>query len=442
MSQAVNNKGWTVTLAGMGINLALGILYTWSIFSGAIKQSIEKGGEGAFNWNLASLNDPYAVCCLMFAFSMMPAGKCQDKFGPKVTAFIGAVLVGVGLLWISQTADYLSWVIGFGVLTGSGIGFGYSAATPPALKWFPAEKTGLIAGLVVGGFGLASVYIAPLSSYLVGVWGLQKAMMFFGAAFFIVVGSLSMLLMNPPKGYVPGGAAAKTAAKAASQSDALPSEVIRTPVFWKLWFIFFIGAGVGLMVIGSVAGMAKKSMGEAAFIAVAIMAIGNAGGRVVAGIVSDKIGRNATLATMLALQAILMLIAIPTVGSQGTGPLMIVLLATFIGFNYGTNLSLFPSYAKTWWGLKSFGVNYGILFTSWGLGGFILSRTSQMLYTQTGSFTYSFVLAAVLLAIGAGLTLTLKAPEPATVPEGARFEPQLGLAMADGGEKIDKKKKK
>jgi len=442
MSQAVKNKGWTVALAGIGINLALGILYTWSIFQGAIKQSIEKGGEGAFNWNLASLNDPYAVCCLMFAFSMIPAGKCQDKFGPRLTAFIGAVLVGVGLLWISQTTDYLSWVLGFGVLTGSGIGFGYSAATPPALKWFPAEKTGLIAGLVVAGFGLASVYIAPLSSYLVGVWGLQKAMMFFGVSFFIVVGSFSMLLMNPPKGFVPGGsAAATTQVKKAAQTDALPSEVIRTPVFWKLWFIFFIGAGVGLMVIGSVAGMAKKSMGEAAFLAVAIMAIGNAGGRVVAGIVSDKIGRNATLATMLALQAILMLIAIPTVGSQGTGALMIVLLATFIGFNYGTNLSLFPSYTKTWWGLKSFGLNYGILFTSWGLGGFILTRVSQMLYTQTGTFTYSFVTAAVLLAVGAALTLTLKAPEPAAVPE-ARFEPALGLAMADGGEKIEKDKTK
>ncbi|NPV05836.1 MAG: OFA family MFS transporter [Syntrophaceae bacterium] len=441
MSQVVKNKGWTVTLAGMGINLALGILYTWSIFQGAIKQSIDKGGEGAFNWNLASLNDPYAVCCLMFAFSMIPAGKCQDKFGPKVTALIGAALVGIGLTWISQTTDYLSWVIGFGVLTGSGIGFGYSAATPPALKWFPAEKTGLIAGLVVAGFGLASVYIAPLSSYLVGAWGLQKAMMFFGISFFIVVGSLSMLLMNPPKGYVPGGSSSAAQVKKAAQMEASPSEVIRTPVFWKLWFIFFIGAGVGLMVIGSVAGMAKKSMGEAAFVAVAIMAIGNASGRVVAGIVSDKIGRNATLATMLSLQAILMLIAIPTVGSQSTGALMIVLLATFIGFNYGTNLSLFPSYAKTWWGLKSFGLNYGILFTSWGLGGFILSRVSQMLYSQTGSFTYSFVTAAVLLTIGAALTLTLKAPEPATVPE-ARFEPALGLAMADGGEKVKNDKTK
>ena len=89
MERSVKNKGWHVTFAGTGINLALGILYTWSIFKGAIRQSIEKGGAGAFDWDLASLNDPYAVCCIVFAFSMILAGKCQDRFGPRITAFIG-----------------------------------------------------------------------------------------------------------------------------------------------------------------------------------------------------------------------------------------------------------------------------------------------------------------------------------------------------------------
>jgi predicted MFS family arabinose efflux permease len=101
--------------------------------------------------------------------------------------------------------------------------FGYSAATPPALKWFPPVKTGLIAGLVVSGFGLASVYIAPLSQYLLGIWGLQKAMLFFGIAFLVVVCGLSMMLVNPPVGYVPKddrAAAAKGPAPAAVKADA------------------------------------------------------------------------------------------------------------------------------------------------------------------------------------------------------------------------------
>ncbi len=203
MPEEVKNKGWIVTFSGTGINLALGILYTWSVFKAAIEESIRAGAENRFNWDLASTNTPYSVCCIVFAFAMILAGKCQDKFGPRITAFIGGVLVSIGLIWISTTSDFFTWVMGFGVLAGAGIGFGYSAATPPALKWFPPAKTGLIAGLVVAGFGLASVYIAPLSTKLIADYGIQKSMMIFGVAFLIVVCSLSLMLINPPEGYKP-----------------------------------------------------------------------------------------------------------------------------------------------------------------------------------------------------------------------------------------------
>lgn len=411
MSPSTGNKGWIVTFSGTSINLALGILYTWSIFKGAIKKSIEKGGEGAFNWDLASLNDPYAICCIVFAFAMILAGKCQDRFGPRLTAFIGGILVGLGFIWISQTTSYLIWILGFGILAGTGIGFGYSAATPPALKWFAPSKTGLIAGLVVAGFGLASVYIAPLSQYLLGIWGLQEAMLFFGIAFLVVVCGLSMLLVNPPAGYVPEEDKTKSkqgALPASIRGDARPSEMMKTRAFYVIWSIYFVGAGAGLMVIGSVAGMAQKSMGELAFLVVAILAVGNAGGRIIAGVLSDKIGRRLTLIIMLLFQAVLMLVAIPVVGAEKSSPIILVFLATFIGFNYGTNLSLFPSLTKDNWGLKNFGINYGIVFTAWGVGGFVMGRLSQMLNAGTGSYSSSFLIAAVLLVIGAGLTLTLK----------------------------------
>jgi len=415
MVEASKNKGWAVTFSGTGINLALGILYTWSIFKGAIKTSIDKGGPGSFNWDSASLNDPYAVCCIVFAFAMILAGRIQDKWGPRLTACIGGVLVGIGFIWISQTTSYAIWIIGFGLLAGTGIGFGYSAATPPALKWFPPEKTGLIAGLVVSGFGLASVYIAPLGTYLVRIWGLQSSMLFFGIAFLVVVCGLSMFLVNPPPGYspvkeAPAPAPGQTAPKpAAVKKDFRPSEVMKLPDFYLLWVIFVIGAGAGLMVIGSAAGMAQKSMGTMAFLAVAIMAIGNAAGRIIAGMISDKIGRSNTLIIMLLFQALLMFIAIPVVGSENASGFLVVVIATFLGFNYGTNLSLFPSYTKDLWGLKNFGINYGLVFSAWGVGGFILSRLSQMLYASTGRFTSSFVTAAILLIIGAVLTFILKA---------------------------------
>src|SRR6476646_8105815 len=201
---ATSNRGWTVTFAGTGINLGLGVLYTWSMFKAAI------GKE--FGWKDAQLNDPYALCCLVFAFSMIVAGRCQDRLGPRLTASFGGLFVGAGLILISTTQSYATWVVGFGVLVGLGLGFGYSSATPPALKWFPPSNTGLIAGPVVAGFGLAPVYLAPLSQYLLTNYKLQNSMLILGVAFTIIVCGLAQLLINPPAGFTPAPSAATGAA--------------------------------------------------------------------------------------------------------------------------------------------------------------------------------------------------------------------------------------
>ena len=399
---SLKNHGWRVAFSGLGINLALGVLYTWSMF----KPAIEKD----FGWKGSQLNDPYALCCLVFAFAMILAGRCQDKFGPRVTASIGGLLVGAGMVLISTTNSYGMWLLGFGVLVGLGIGFGYSSATPPALKWFPPAKTGLVAGVVVAGFGLAPVYLAPTSQYLLAHFGLQKSMLIFGVAFTVIVCGLAQMLKNPPPGFLHAPQNPASAAKPAG-NHSTAGQILRSPVFYLLWIIYAIGAGAGLMVIGSVSGMAKKSMGEHAFIAVAVMAVGNAGGRVTAGVLSDKIGRRWTLMLVLLIQAVLMFIAIPVTGSKETLPLVIVLLATFIGFNYGANLTLFPSFAKDFWGLKNFGVNYGVLFTAWGVGGLVFPKVQQILTSNSGgSFQSSFIAAGALLCAGALLTLLIRPP--------------------------------
>lgn len=415
MASLSTNKGWQVTMAGLGINLALGVLYAWSIFKGAIKSSIEKGGPDAFNWSISSINDPYALCCLVFAFAMIVAGKCQDKLGPARTALIGGLFVGSGFTLMAFSNSYAAWVVGFGVLAGTGFGFGYAAATPPALKWFSSSKTGVIAGTVVAGFGLAPVYIAPLSSYLLGTYGIQKSMLFLGVGFTALVCGLSFLLVNPPQGFVPAEPAKKDDSKPAAKPvyNANVSEMIRSPKFYLLWATFFIGSGAGLMIIGSVAGLAKKSMGSMAFVAVAIMAVGNASGRVVAGVLSDKIGRKATLSIMLGFQALLMFAAIPIVGSGSAS--LLVILATFIGFNYGSNLCLFPSFAKDFWGFKNYGLNYGVLFTAWGVGGFVMGRASEMINAMPGGLNKSFILAGSLCALGTVVTFFLRQAKPVEV---------------------------
>lgn len=396
----MSKKKWVVFTAAILISLALGILYTWSILKSNIESSINLGVSNGFTWDLSAVNDPYSVAILMFAFVMIISGKVFDKAGPKVTSLIGGVLVTSGLLLAASSTSYFNWILGFGVLVGAGIGFGYAVITPVTIKWFPPQKTGLITGMVVAGFGLSSVYMAPLFSFLIKDFGLPYALTAYAIAFALVVGISSFLLLNPP---VPE--AGKTVLNPTSDKDDIKvSEILKKYEFYVLWLLFFIGSGAGLMVIGFITDLVKKGLGEQAFLGVAIIAIGNSGGRVLSGYLSDKIGRLKTLLIMMSFQCILMTIA-ALVTDKGINPVLLLIMATFIGLNYGSNLSLFPSITKDLWGLKNFGTNYGVLFTAWGVGGFVLSRVSQMIKAATNSLEYSFWLAAILLGIGVVLLI-------------------------------------
>ena len=125
-------------------------------------------------------------------------------------------------------------------------------------------------------------------------------------------------------------------------------------------------------------------------IAVVALAIGNGVGRIVAGILSDKLGRKATLVIFLILQAVMVLLLIQTSNDPQGKATILVIIAALVGANYGSNLALFPSVTKDYYGLKHFGVNYGLVFTAWGIGGFMLAMLAGKVKDATGVFTYSF----------------------------------------------------
>lgn len=401
----IKNHGWRVTCAGMGINLALGILYTWSVIS--------KGIPAEWQWSETDKSLPYMFACLIFSLVMVPAGRMQDRIGPRVVATIGGVLVGVGFLLASLTTSPLGYIIGFGVLAGTGIGFGYASATPPAVKWFPPAKTGLIAGIVVSGFGLASVYAAPLTKTLIDTWSIRTAVMVLGIAFLAAVTILAQLLRTPPAGYVPPGAPAPRAPRAGDKkTDFTPREMLSTVQFYLLWFMYACGAGAGLMVIGKLATIAKVQAGiDLGFLLVAVLAVGNGAGRIGAGVLSDKIGRKAALFVCFVVQAVLVLVLSRTVegGVLAQAPVL-ALASALIGANYGANLSLFPSVTKDFYGLKNFGMNYGLVFTAWGVGGFMLAYLAGKLYDVYQTFNFAYYGAAVLLVLAAVVTVFVKPP--------------------------------
>jgi nitrate/nitrite transporter NarK len=245
-------------------------------------------------------------------------------------------------------------------------------------------------------------------------------MLVFGVTFLIVVVVLSQLLKNPPAGYVPAGAAPVKGkgAPPAKPVDVSWAQMIKTAQFWVLWLMYFFGAGVGLMLISIAQPLGKKSLGEWAFFAVVVLAVGNAGGRILAGTLSDKIGRQWTMFIVYVLQAAMALLLLVIQGSAAA--LLLVLLIA--GANYGANLALFPAITKDYFGLKGFGLNYGIVFTAWGFGGLALSRICGLIQDAYKTPNPAFVMACVLLIIAALLTFvsrSMAARTAATVRKAA-----------------------
>jgi len=409
----MTKKGWLVTMAGLGLNLALGVLYAWSVFSKQLTESISNGG---FGWSRTAATLPYTIAIACFAIVMIPAGRLQDRLGPRVVATAGAVLCGAGLVVASLgRADFI-WpiVIGFGVLAGTGIGLGYAAATPAAVKWFGPEKKGLITGIVVAGFGLAPVYIAPLSKALLGSLGIGGAFRTLGLVFLAVAGLSAQFLKNPKPGQITVSSDPKKIKKAQTPpfADATWREMIRTPKFWSLYVQFACGATAGLMIIGHVAKIVVSQSGgaiQAGFLFVALMAIFNAGGRVAAGMASDIIGRVGAMIIVFFVQASIMFFfdQFTTTGGFLFG-------AALVGFNYGACLSLFPATAADLWGTKNLGLNYGILFTAWGVGGVFGPNLAGMIADSTGSYARAYqvsgglLLFAALLGIWSHMHLSFK----------------------------------
>lgn len=401
---AMKNKGWLVTFAGTGSLLAMGVLYSWSVISKQIPTE--------WGWTELEKSLPYSVAVLVFALMMAVGGRLQDRFGPRIVVTIGGILGGLGVVISSQTTSPLGYIIGFGVLFGTGIGFAYAAATPAAVKWFPAKRTGLIAGIVLAGFGTASAYVAPMSNALIAAYGIQNSLLYMGIGMTSVVMILSQFIQTPPAGYVPAGSPVAAPGAAVQRIAYTPDQVVKTWQFYSLWLMFAFSAGAGLMVISKLATIVELQAGlKLGFVLVSVLALGNGGGRVIGGMLSDKYGRKPILLGSFIFQAVVIyLLSRASVNNVlGTTPALI-LISALVGANYGSNLSVFPSISKDYYGLKHFGSNYGLVYTAWGLGGFMLSLFAGSVFDATRSFSFAYTLSVILLIVSAAMAAFLKAP--------------------------------
>ncbi len=401
-NMATNQKAtaWIVTFSAMGINLILGLLYSWSVIKAALV------AEG---WTNTEASLPYTVCVALLAFMTVAGGKLQDKFGPRIVALIGGILFGVGIFLSAFVHTPWMMVLTFGVIAGLGMGFAYSSATPAAIKWFEPRKKGLIAGIVVAGIGISSIYMAPLTTFLLKGNSVQGTFMILGVIALIALSIFGAIIHNPPADYIPKAKEGRPVVK--QSADFSWKEMMGKKPFYLLWATYFLSATAGLMLIGHIVSIARVQAQDPAlnaFWMVMIFAAFNTLGRVVGGFLSDKMGRTTGLLIVFLIQAVNMFVfALYT-----TFPMLVVGFS-IAGLAYGALFSLFPAVTADFFGVKNLGVNYGIIFTSWGIAGIVGPILGGMVADLTGTYNWSYIVAGIMLLLGALLVKLIKTPQQA-----------------------------
>lgn len=393
------DKAMRILLAGFCINLCLGILYAWSVFNKAL---VTESG-----WSAAEASAPYATATITFSICLLIAGILQDRMGPRLILLLGTTLTGAGMIASSFIDSPMMLNITFGIVTGAGIGFGYACLSPSAMKWFHPSKKGMVCGIIAAGFGLAAIYLAPLTSMLIGQMGIQSSFLILGIGILAIAVPLAATINNPPEGYQPkqpNGTETKAQSSNQQDCDLDWKAMLKTPQFYSLWVMYAFAASVGLMVIGNITNIAsvQANLPNAVYLA-SVLAIFNSGGRIAAGMLADKIGGIRTLLLAFIIQGINMVLF-----AAFDSELTLVIGTAVTALGYGTLLAVFPTITAEFYGLKNYGTNYGVLYTSWGIGGAIGAAIVGFSMTSGEGYTLAYSISAALMGVCVLLGLTTR----------------------------------
>ncbi|MHA1375784.1 MAG: L-lactate MFS transporter [Promethearchaeota archaeon] len=422
--QKVRNR-WIVVIGAILIQLALGTIYSWGTLTIFVSPFLNEIREVTVYI--------FGVGLLSFAITMIFAGKLQQKYGPRNIAILGGILLGIGVIASAFMTTFIGLLITYGIIFGAGIGFGYVCPIASAGKWFP-DKKGFINGIAVAGFGAGSFIFNYVIKALANPANLETTDSNFVSTvsqniplMFIVLGIIYMILIiggamalsNPPEGWKPTGWTPPLPSEESGISglEFERNETVKLPQFWMLWTAFVFSAISGLMVIGSYAAFAKSVdigdnfiyvIGTADFVLIgSLAALFNGLGRIVWGQLADFITYKKSMLIMFVTQAILMFIYFTT----NVNAIYFLIMTCAIYFCFGGNFSLFPTATADLFGSKNLGPNYGIVFTAYGIAGFIGAVGVNLFVSIFGSYLILFIVMGVMSVGSAILAFFIKPPK-------------------------------
>jgi len=425
---------WIIVIGAIMIQLALGAIYAWSAFTTPLQGTETAVSEFAFS--KTQTQAIFAAGLATFAVFTIIGGRLSKKFGPRNIALIGGLILGVGyVLGGLVGANFIAKLVCIGIMGGAGIGLAYVVPIAVGVKWFP-DKKGLVSGLAVAGFGFGAFIwilmarppsvlgfdgLITVQNGLYTIANVDSTFRLYGIAFFVLVGIGSLVMINPPEGWKPKGwnpPEGKKSDKKQSKKSFNPKEMLKTRQYYLLWVMFCVGALAGLMVIGNIQNFAKdpsegfmdngytmqQAIDFAVIGAAVCLPIFNGFGRIVWGQVSDKIGRRKALMAMFLFQGVTMIVFFYSVSN----PFFFYIIAALIGFNFGGNFALFPAATADSFGSENVGLNYGYVFTAYGIGGIVGPILAGAVQDAGMSFTYAFIPAAAMCFIAAMFALIYK----------------------------------
>jgi len=409
--QKVQNRS-LVVLGAILIQLALGAIYAWSVFTPTLKNA---------GWSKVDTQWVFAVGLVFFAVVMVFAGRKLNAWGPQKLTILGGLVLGLGyfLAGILGTTDFLPLLLLIGVVGGSGIGLAYVVPIAVGMRWFP-DKKGMITGLAVAGFGFGAMLWVKLAGswgHLIENMGLSNTFMIYGIAFAVMVIIGGLWMKFPPAGWLPEGYEEKSEVASAETNEDKEfsyKEMFRTPQFYLIFLTFVFSAGAGLMSIGLMKLYPMEALtanglstAEASAIAGTAMAVffslANGLGRILWGLLSDKLGRKRSILIMTATQGIIVILFTYMAGNE----MLLYLGATLIGFNFGGNFALFPTITADTFGAKNVGSNYPFVFLAYGVGGLVGPILGGRL-GDMGNFPLAFTISGIAVLLGTILTFMVK----------------------------------